>query len=216
MWDRLNTVTSHTFRSNPMAYHRIRIAVDYLDENRENLTVLDIGFGPADFERSVNNKFGERINIVGVDISKDSVHNARDQYPQWKFTQGSIERYKIDTGNFDYVVALEVLEHVSPRCTLEVLKKIYKTLKDDGGLIISVPLNEGLEEMVKSGLNPNAHVRVYTEELIKAELEMVGFRIMKRKLLYAFHKNYWIKSIITRLLNLGKKPNNVILLAWKP
>ncbi len=77
-------------------------------------------------------------------------------------------------------------------------------------------MNEGLEEMVKSGFNPNAHVRVYTKELIKAELEMVGFRVVKHRLLYAFHKNYWIKSLLTKLFGLNKKPNNIVLLAQKP
>ncbi len=215
MWDRLNTSTNRTFQSNPMAYNRIKTAVSYLDKNRKNLTILDIGFGPADFERIVNNKFREKASIVGIDVSNDSVYRAKNEYPRWKFIQKSIEKYKADVGNFDYVIALEVLEHVSPKYTIEVLTKIYKALKNNGEFIISVPLNEGLEKMVKSGFNPNAHVRVYTKELIEAELEIVGFRIVKHKLFYAFHKNYWIKSILTKLLSLGKKPNNVILLAQK-
>lgn len=215
MWDRLNTTINRTFQSNPMAHDRIKVAVSYLDENRKSLTILDVGFGSANFERIVNNKFRKRVSIVGIDVSNDSVRRARYEYPQWKFIQESIEKYNADVGNFDYIVALEVLEHISPRCTIKVLTKIYKGLKNNGGFIISVPLNEGLEEMIKSGFNPNAHVRVYTKELIEAELEMVGFRIMKRRLLYAFHKNYWIKSILTKLLGLDKKPNNIVLLAKK-
>jgi len=80
-----------------------------------------------------------------------------------------------------------------------------------------VPLNEGLEAMISKGKNPNAHVRIYTPELIKAELEINGFKILKVKKLFAFHNLYKLKTFIAKYL-LRKKShyNNIIIFAQKP
>ena len=214
MWDKLNETTNNTFLSNPMAHDRIKTVVGYLGEIRDNFTILDIGFGPADFERCVDQSFGKKVNIVGLDISNSSIDRAKKEYPQWRFIQGSIEKRNVED-NFDCVVALEVLEHVSPKYVFRVLNKIYRLLKNNGKFIVSVPLNERLEKLIKSGSNPNAHVRIYTKELVEAELRIARFQIIKHRFLYAFHTNYWIKSVAARLFGLGKKPNNVVLLAQK-
>ena len=96
------------------------------------------------------------------------------------------------------------------------MSKAKQLLKNGGVFIVSVPLNEGLEVMIKKGINPNAHVRVYTPAILKAELILSGFRIIKEKYLYAFHKNYRLKTFLANMLGfLGKSPNNVIVIAEK-
>ncbi len=71
-------------------------------------------------------------------------------------------------------------------------------------------MNEGLEEMKD---NPNGHVRMYTQDLIKAELEIAGFNILAFKTLYAFNTHYMFKKIISKILRNKWIPNNIIVLA---
>lgn len=215
IWDKLNLKSDYSCRTNPMAYERIRTAVGYVVKKKIGIKILDIGFGSADFEKMIYTKWSNNINLTGIDISEGSVKSARKNYPNWSFIAGSMGGFKKMLGNYDYVVALEVFEHISPSKIIGTLKTINRILKSDGKLIVSVPLNEGLEEMVKLGYNPNVHVRAYTKEILFAELEMERFRILRYKHLYAFHKYYKIKSVISRIPVIGKRPNNLIVLAQK-
>ncbi len=71
--------------------------------------------------------------------------------------------------------------------------------------------------MISRGENPNAHVRIYTPDLIKAELRIAGFKILKEKRLYAFHNFYGLKTLIAKhLLPRKFNQNNIIVLAQKP
>jgi TolB-like protein len=71
-------------------------------------------------------------------------------------------------------------------------------------------MNEGLEEMKD---NPNGHLRMYTEDLITAELRLAGFKVLAVKTLFAFKNFYKVKKIIARILKNRWKPNNIIVLA---
>ncbi len=124
---------------------------------------------------------------------------------------------KLPSDHFDYAIAIEVLEHIPPCNTLQALSEIKRVMKPGGYLIASVPLNEGLEEMITRGENPNAHVRVYTPDLIEGELRIAGFTIQDEKQLIAFHKWYGVKTILAKYVMFRKfKPNNIIILAQKP
>jgi hypothetical protein len=89
-------------------------------------------------------------------------------------------------------------------------------LKSGGRLIISVPLNEGLEEMLLVGHNPNAHTRIYSPDLIKSELIISGFTVKSEKYIYAFRRQYYLKSLIANFIPGIKKPNGIIVSAIKP
>jgi hypothetical protein len=63
--------------------------------------------------------------------------------------------------------------------------------------------------------NPNAHLRVYTEELINAELKIAGFKVKKIIPLYAFGRFYGVKKVLARILWWKWKPNDLVILAVK-
>ena len=71
-------------------------------------------------------------------------------------------------------------------------------------------MNEGLEEMKD---NPNGHTRMYTEDLIKAELKIAGFSVLDFKTLYAFNNYYQVKKTISKIFRNRWQPNNIVLLA---
>ena len=213
LWDKKNYEVELTNLSNPMAWDRtLKIAKIVKIKKLKN--VLNIGFGAGYVEKELLGKISQKLTWTGIDISPKSVSKMRLLYPDQKFILGKFQKNKFKNNSYDCVIASEVLEHVSPNETIYFVKKIYKLIKKGGYLICSVPLNEGLELMLLKGENPNAHVRIYTPELLKAELKICGFKIVKSKYLYAFHKFYNIKTLFSKFLR--KKPNNIILLAKKP
>ena len=60
----------------------------------------------------------------------------------------------------------------------------------------------------------NRHVVRFTEDSIAHFLENKGFRILDKKVLYAFKNLYALKTIVTKALRI-KKPNLIILKSIK-
>jgi len=208
MWDHLNKTIPNK-SSNPMAIDRAIMVSKYIKSGN----VLDIGFGSGVLEKIIYSNHSSNVNLTGIDISEESVRNCKIRFPKWKFIRMDVNEVNKLNEKFDLVIMLEVLEHISPKFTFGTLSKIFKLLNKDGQLILSVPLNEGLEDMINSGTNPNAHVRVYSFEILRRELILSGFRVDRKVNLYAFHNLYKIKSLIAQILR--KKPNNLIIFASK-
>ncbi len=215
LWDELNGATQdYVGRGNPMAVDRARVIAREIIG--DNIKVLNVGFGSASLE-AVYFKTNERkVDWSGIDISRESVRAALEKFPFAKFSVGDIRKIKSKDNHFDYVIASEVMEHIRPRHTFEALHEIHRVLKPGGMFIVSVPLNEGLENMVKEGKNPNAHVRVYSPDLLSAELEIAGFSVTKKQTLYAFNSHYRVKSLLAKyVLNKFFVPNNLVVIAQK-
>ena len=105
-----------------MAYDRAK----YVSGNIGVGTVLDIGSGPGNLENFLK---GRSNDVVGIDISSKSVSRAQKMFPKYKFISGDFLDLNIGLlGKFDYVIALEVMEHVSPSKTFGFLKKVKKVI----------------------------------------------------------------------------------------
>jgi len=215
LWDDLHFKDT-SVKAHPMAADRLQIVSDLI--KGENLTILDVGFGSASLERTFfKKKIVKKIAWHGIEISPLSVKNAKKEFPDSTFKIGDILKLTYPSSMFDYVVSLEVMEHIRPRDTFKALREIYRVIKPGKYFIVSVPMNEGLEDMIAQEQNPNAHVRTYTPEVIKAELEIVGFSIIKEKKLFAFHTFYKLKSFIAKYLFQKQFTyNNIIIVAQKP
>ncbi len=206
LWDELNTPQKDLKKENPMVYDKYKKVSSVLREGR----VLNVGTGPGYLEDMVFSN-NPKIDWYGIDISGKSIKGMKKKYPKHNFQKKEIAKTGFQKDYFDHIVALDVLEHISPHNIFKTLKELKRILKKDGRLIISVPLNEGLEEMIKKGENPNAHVRVYTPEIIKAELEISGFKIDKEEYLYGFGSFYAIKSLMCKVFKNLREPNLIIL-----
>lgn len=190
---------------------KIKTIVKFISKNKGKL--LDVGFGYGFLEKilSGNNK----LKLYGIDVSTLAVKNALISLPG-VYKVGKISKIPFRAKIFDIALVLDVMEHIPPRKTFLAFKEILRVLKDDGLLIISVPLNEDLENMIRRGRNPNGHVRVYTPIILKTELKLFGFKIIKIKYLYAFQKNYMLKNLFLRVFPFKiKEPNLMIILAKK-
>jgi len=177
--------------------------------------MLSVGFGAGEIEEEIA-KSNNKIEIFGIDISRAAVENM-SCLRVGSFIQGNILKIPFKSSYFDFVLALDVLEHIPSTKTFKGYRELRRVLKSKGILIVSVPINENLEEMVKEGKNPNFHLRVYTPEILKAELGTFGFSIIKEIYLYAFNKFYLLKSFLVKKFFFLKlrKPNLLIIIAKK-
>lgn len=212
-WDLLNKREHVSRKSNPIAYDRLKRVVELI---KDDSSVLNAGAGSGDLEELVFNKLVVmNLDWYGIDISSKSIETLQKKFPKASFKTGDIKEMKLKNKFFDYVVLMEILEHIQPSKTFKALKEVRRVLKNNGILIATVPLNEGLEQMVSKGINPNAHVRVYTTELISAELQISKFKIIQKKFLYAFGKHYDLKSFVSSLFPGIGKPNSLLLVCKK-
>jgi len=215
-WDRMNLEGNHFTKSDDLqAKDKLRIVSKNIKGNR--LRVLNIGFGSGNLERLVYGKNKSIAVWEGVDISKKSIAHAKKHFPDYHFKEGSIDSLDYKSDSFDYVIFLEVLEHISPKKTFKALSEVKRVLKPGGTVIISIPLNEDLERMINEHVNFNEHVRVYTPELIRAELSVAGFEVFKEEKLISFKKYYLLKKLITRYILPGFRAyNGITVYARKP
>jgi ubiquinone/menaquinone biosynthesis C-methylase UbiE len=212
-WDLLNKRKHVSKKSNPIAYDRLKRVADLIEDNS---SVLNTGAGSGDLENLMFNKLKmTNLDWHSIDISSKSIKTLQKKFPNANLKVGDIKNIKLKKKFFDYVILMEILEHIKPSETFKALKEVRRVLKSNGTLIVTIPLNEGLELMARQGINPNAHVRVYTTELISAELQISKFKIIQKKFLYAFEKHYDFKTFIASLIPGIRKPNNLILICKK-
>jgi len=188
-----------------MTMERVGIAYKFMPKDATK--VFDIGAGYGYIERLLSRN--SNIKIFGNDISRNAVENLQKRF-KGSFRRESLYSMKYRQRSFDVVFALEVFEHVPPSKIFKLMSDIKKLLRKNGYLILSVPTNEGLEEMKD---NPSGHLRMYTENLIVAELELAGFDVEDIETLYAFPSLYNFKKIISKVLRNRWKPNDIIIKA---
>lgn len=179
---------------------------------RKKIKILDLGFGQGYFEEKLEIT-RKNQDLSGIDISTTAVIRGRKKF-RGNFIQGDIAKivkyYK--KKSFDVIVALELIEHISPQKIFDFYTSVNILLKKNGIFILSTPLNENLR-FTKS--NPSGHVRDYQPAVIKMELELSGFKVLETHELYAFKKKYKLKKLLTRVLPGRWKPNNIIVKAGK-
>ncbi len=189
--------------------------------------ILDIGVGWGDIV-PILLKCNDKVDYTGIDFSEKIINRLHDKHPDQKFIKTTSDALK---EKYDYVLVLEVLEHIVPSKTFDFIKEVNRLLNDEGILIVTVPMNENIKNATfvcgKCGsfVNKMGHVRDYSSELIKAELKICGFNTVSSE--YVYHGYYgtkglikrWLRNMAGRLLGpAGFKPlapGNVILVLKK-
>ncbi|PIR60575.1 MAG: hypothetical protein COU67_01300 [Candidatus Pacebacteria bacterium CG10_big_fil_rev_8_21_14_0_10_44_54] len=197
---------SETF---PMAQDRNQTIVSLLQPNTK---VLNLGSGKGFLEALVWQKFANKIDFTGTDFTKRSLARLAKLYPNYNFLHANLLQLPFKKKSFDCACLIEVLEHISASQTFGVLSELHRVVQQNGRVFLSVPINEDLEEMMPH--NPNEHVRVYSEELLRYELETAGFSVEKVYRFSAFNSLYRLKKIVNQVLNL-RQPNNLLLVLRK-
>lgn len=107
----------------------------------KNVKILDLGCGNGGFVYWLQS-IGY-INASGVDISEEQVEKAKKLKIDNVF-QGNVFNFLTDKKNeYDIIFARDLLEHFDKEEILNLLELIYKSLKNEGILIIQTPNAEG-------------------------------------------------------------------------
>lgn len=169
--------------------------------------ILDVGFGYGYLDQLITRSKKE-VDLYGVDISDYAVTKAEKSI-RGKFVKGNIMKIPFDSNYFDYVLVLDVLEHIRQGLIGKALSEVYRVTKKHGTVIVSVPLNETISDRRK-----NLHLRKYSYEILESELNKAGYKVNNHKFLVAFRSLYQIKKIISKILNIHK-PNLLLVEAKK-
>lgn len=193
-----------------MTKDKINTIVKFLP--KEGSKILDLGIGQGYLEQRLQ-EIGKTYELYGVDISDKVILRLKKRY-KGEFNVGDVLKIKTyyKDNYFDAIVAIELIEHISPRKILSFFRDVRRLLKSTGVIILSTPLNENLRLMKE---NPSSHVREYTESILIAELKISGFKVLKENYFFAFKNLYSIKKIVAKLLPKRWKPNSVVVRAVK-
>jgi 2-polyprenyl-3-methyl-5-hydroxy-6-metoxy-1,4-benzoquinol methylase len=203
--------TSTKFKDlDPMTKDKINTIIKFLPV--EGSRILDLGIGQGYLEQRLQ-EIGKNYKLYGIDISERAIIRLKKKF-KGKFNTGNVLKIKgyYKKNYFDVIVAIELVEHISPGKILAFYKDISSLLKPHGVLILSTPLNEGLRYGIE---NLSSHVREYTEPTVKTELKISGFKVLKSRSFFAFKNLYSIKKVLTLLLPGRWRPNNIVIKAVK-
>jgi len=108
-----------------------------------NGRVLDVGCGNGVISRFIGQ---QGYNVTGIDISEETIQQARSltSLPNIQFSVQDAEQLVADNQTFDAIICSEVLEHLHQPQNL--VNTLYKLLKSDGCLIVTVPNGNGPRE----------------------------------------------------------------------
>lgn len=146
---------------------RLRELLSFVKQKKFRL--LDLGCGDASFLKVAEEK---GLDILGVDKSP-VLHP--------KVITTSIESLKLDK-KFDVVTLFHVLEHIEK--PQSVLEKVKDFLKEEGTLVVEVPLVGNLTEKVLRrdyfAYYDKTHINFFTKEEILKLLSNAGLEIKKK------------------------------------
>lgn len=135
--------------------------------------ILEVGCGIGNFTKSLTT-YGQ---VFAIDIAEKYIKEIRKMI-NGNAGFGDIEsgKYFFNGKQFDSVVCLNVLEHI--RDDKQALKNLYKLLKNEGFLILLVPIHPFLYGKIDQSIG---HFRRYREDKLIKSLNDAGFKIVKSR-----------------------------------
>lgn len=130
--------------------------------------MLDVGCGSGMFARELAE---HGMIVVGVDSRFDDFHGSSDSVT---FLEGDYLALSEGLGEFDIVLALDVVEHFKDEDA--VARALARNLRSNGRLIVSVPAYRWLWS---SHDRINDHFRRYTRKSLTAALTRAGLEVQR-------------------------------------
>ena len=97
--------------------------------------IVEAGCGLGRFVKYLTDK---GYDVVGVELSEETVRNVKEVDPQLNVIHGDVLNMPFRTNSIDGVIALGVIEHFISGIE-DPLKEIYRILKQGGVAVITVP-----------------------------------------------------------------------------
>jgi ubiquinone/menaquinone biosynthesis C-methylase UbiE len=164
--------------------------------------ILDLGCGPGRHSWYVCKL--DHCSVYAVDYDLESLQKAKymlgmmdadnETKGLWTVLQGNALTLPFSDKSFDKIVCSEVLEHVLDDDL--AVKELFRVLKDDGELAVSVPtyLPETIFWKISEEYhtNPGGHIRIYKERQLVDLLTRNSFNVYAIRHKHSFHSVYWL------------------------
>ena len=144
--------------------------------NFQNPKILDVGCGTGSLTKSLT-PFGD---VYGFDISETAVYFCRQQ-GLYNIKVGDINNLPYEDNFAEIIVCSDMLEHVDD--DIHALKELYRVLKPNGRLVITVPAHKFLWSVHDEALS---HRRRYTKRELNYKLKSTGFVVERDTYSVAF------------------------------
>lgn len=154
-----------------------RLVSFFIKQNitNKNNKILDVGCGTGKNIEEFS-KFG---TCWGIDYSTEAIAFCKKRGIK-NAVLGSIQKIPFPAKSFDFITALDVLEHVDDS---KALKEIYRVLKPKGILIVTVPAFQRLWSKWDEVLH---HKRRYTKKSLGKVIQENKFNTIKISYFYSF------------------------------
>jgi SAM-dependent methyltransferase len=164
--------------------------------------VLDMGCGAGRHAFEMDRRGAD---VVAFDQDADELAGVRDLFTAMKEAGEVPEGAEADTkegdalalpfadGEFDRVVAAEVLEHIP--ADIQAIEELVRVLRPGGTIALTVP--RWLPEIICWRLSddyhntPGGHLRIYTDKELVTKAENAGLRHTGRGYAHGLHSPYW-------------------------
>jgi SAM-dependent methyltransferase len=154
--------------------YSLRIKEFYIPFFEDARNVLDLGCGMGDFLQLLKNK---GINGYGVDSDSRMVKYCRRQ--GYKAVKKDAMSFLRETRlRFDGILCSHVLEHMSAKDSLALLRMCRKVLTNKGVIVVSTPNPSSLPTQLHEFWRDPTHVRMYAPELLTFLLHFSGYRVI--------------------------------------
>jgi len=110
-----------------------------LAEQKEGKRVLDLGFSTAKFLLDLYSKMEVNMHLKGLDNSEAMLNRAKQKSQAFgaNITLELVDMLEYEYNDEDIIVANYTLQFIRPMQRIELIKKIYDGLNDEGVLIFS-------------------------------------------------------------------------------
>lgn len=196
----------------PVDSDRIRTLTDLIDF-RAGDAVCEIGCAAGHFLAEISTRIGTGVGIdtAAAAIAAAQAIREREHLNNIEFRQVSAQDFAGDAANratFDYVLLLDVTEHVEDPVMLEILASATRLMKPEGRLIVHTPnLGYWLERLKDKGVLPQleGHIAVRDESQYRSLFAKAGMVPVQVTGLPHYRRPLrWIDRILMRLPAVGR------------
>jgi SAM-dependent methyltransferase len=164
--------------------------------------VLDMGCGAGRHAFEMYRRGGV---VVAFDMDAQELADVQQVFSQMRdahevpagaiatIQQGDAMELPFDDGEFDRVVAAEVLEHIPN--DVDAIRELVRVLRPGGTIAVSVP--RWFPEVINWRLSDEyhevegGHVRIYTDTELIGKLRAAGLTYEGRSYAHGLHSPYW-------------------------
>lgn len=114
-----------------------RVMAPYLARLPKGARMLDGGCGLGDWALFFAR---QGFSVVGLDLSRKTVEQLRERFPEAEFVDGDIRHTDFAEGSFDAYFSWGVFEHFEAGMQ-DCVREAFRVLKPGGLLFVSVPLD---------------------------------------------------------------------------